>query len=83
MTSGQKIRLSNEIEKMLENNNVYGICVPVDDFFEIEISWGDWKHEHAKTDWIMMEAGFRVVDVFVTEDDGSDCYSAVHRYERV
>ena len=33
----------------------------------IDISWGDWKHDHARLKW-------------VTEENGSDCYSATHYF---
>lgn len=46
-----------------------------------EIEWGDWKHEHGYCDWIMQENGFRKVGEQITEEDGSDCYSAVHFYK--
>lgn len=43
---------------------------------EIEISWGDWKHDHARVKWIMKEHGYTMVEEEETETDGSDCYSA-------
>lgn len=45
-----------------------------------EISWGDWKHDHLRADWAMQEAGFTCVGQEITEEDGSDTYSAVHNY---
>ncbi len=47
----------------------------------IGITWGDWRHDHANADHIMETAfGFKVIDETVTEEDGSDTYSAVHTY---
>lgn len=47
----------------------------------VNISWGDWKHEHLRADWIIREAfGVECIGTEVTEEDGSDCYSAIHRY---
>ena len=49
------------------------------------IEWGDWKHDHHYLDYVMAELGYSVYKVDVTEEDGSDCYSALHyyRYENV
>ena len=44
------------------------------------VEWGDWKHEHHYLDYVMGELGFSVYKVNITEEDGSDCYSAVHYY---
>ena len=47
----------------------------------IEIEWGDWKHDHRNADYIMETAfGYKVENETVTEEDGSDTYSAVHTY---
>lgn len=46
----------------------------------ISIDWGDWKHEHGYCDYLMTQLGYIVVSQHVTEEDGSDCYSADHYY---
>ncbi len=46
----------------------------------VDISWGDWKHDHIYADIKMREAGYFPVSEEVTEEDGSDCYSAIHYY---
>lgn len=46
----------------------------------IEIHWGDWKHEHLRATFLMGKLGFVQYDEYVTEEDGSDCYSANHFY---
>lgn len=48
---------------------------------EVHIEWGDWKHEHGALNQIMNLNGFRQVEERVTEEDGSDCYSAIHTYQ--
>lgn len=47
-----------------------------------EISWGDWKHEHLRADWLVQYylPALKYSAVDTTEEDGSDCYSAIHRY---
>lgn len=46
----------------------------------VDINWGDWKHEHARVDWLVRELGGTCEKVEVTEENGSDCYSASHYY---
>lgn len=62
----------------------------VDETFDgrlcIDISWGDWKHDHLFVDELVQqffaEKGLGVkVEKDVTLSDGSDCYSALHMYE--
>lgn len=51
-----------------------------------EIVWGDWKHVHAYTNQLMeavlKENNISLLDTHetVTEQDGSDCYSANHYF---
>lgn len=52
----------------------------------ISIHWGDWKHEHNYADYLVrkffMDKGLGIeTDVDVTEEDGSDTYSAEHYYQ--
>ncbi len=47
----------------------------------ISVQWGDWKHDHLALDKIAEEATHPVmIDKVVTEEDGSDCYSADHYF---
>lgn len=51
---------------------------------EIQINFGDWKHGHLFCDYWMEETFKKYhmtkLNEIVTEEDGSDCYSARHRY---
>ena len=44
------------------------------------ISWGDWKHEHLACEHMMKRLGYHQVQEVITEDNGSDCYSAEHLF---
>ena len=47
----------------------------------IEITWGDWKHDHAFVDYIMRELGLTTkFGEETTEEDGSDTYSSIHYF---
>lgn len=48
---------------------------------KVLITWGDWKHEHARADYVVAGIGGSLLWAYVTEEDGSDCYSAVHKYQ--
>ena len=49
--------------------------------FSLHIPWGDWKHSHGRTDYIMSLFGFSSLYESMTEEDGSDTYSAYHYYK--
>ena len=57
--------------------DIFEVCSNV---IGIEVSWGDWKHDHAYLDYIMGELGYRKIEDKITEQDGSDCYSSIHIY---
>ena len=69
----------NENGLSVESVNQY-LNLPV---VEIAIFWGDWKHEHGRLKYLMREKFEKENCYFgqeVTEENGSDCYSAVHRF---
>lgn len=58
-----------------------------DNEIQMEILWGDWRHDHIRAKFLvnqfMRTLGHTVAiphDV-VTEQNGSDCYSAIHTWE--
>lgn len=46
----------------------------------VSISWGDWKHEHLWARDLMSYLGYVEIGSKVTEEDGSDTYSAEHYF---
>jgi len=73
----------DRIERILAENDVWvgeiydHTSLPVT---AVEVNWGDWKHDHARVDYILGECGFTKMTEHVTEEDGSDCYSSIHYY---
>lgn len=74
-----------EVQAILNDNHVFAeayqhrelpiICV--------DIRWGDWKHSHLRADVLLMDKlGLECVAKEVTEENGSDCYSAIHYYRK-
>ena len=70
----------------LKENNIFGdVYIDVNNEIGIricvEITWGDWKHDHLRVDFLMKEKfNPKFVCTDITEQDGSDTYSAIHRY---
>lgn len=48
----------------------------------VSVEWGDWKHSHAYLDKLMERLGYTKIHENVTEQDGSDCYSADHYFTK-
>lgn len=72
-----------KIYDLIKENHLFGeIVEEKENMIAIEISWGDWKHDHLRLNWIMQEnfPEIKKIDTFTTEEDGSDCYSAIHYF---
>jgi len=78
--------LMDKVENALREKNVFAdVYRGYDDFnrevMKIDISWGDWKHEHLRAKWVVEDVlgiNVRRWDETVTEEDGGDVYSATH-----
>lgn len=70
------------IQKYLDDHELWGEVSVDDDTVYVEINWGDWKHEHLRCEYLMNKLGYSQEYVDVTEEDGSDCYSAIHTYKK-
>lgn len=46
----------------------------------VHIDWGDWSHSHRWCVTLMGYLGYTEIGNRVTEEDGSDCYSAEHYF---
>ena len=76
------MRIEEQIRKHLEDNKLFADEIRLyDDAVEVDISWGDWKHEHLRCNFLMSELGCENWGEATTEEDGSDCYSATHVYK--
>ena len=77
-------KLQEKVENLLRDNKVYSYELDFDldndRVVYIELEWGDWKHDHLSLKWLMEENGFTQAGEEVTEEDGSDCYSAIHTF---
>lgn len=72
-----------EVEDYLRDNRLYVDVYPYRSdmpVVDVDIHWGDWKHEHLRAKWLLGEIGLKLIGSTVTEENGSDCYSAVHHF---
>ena len=74
--------VAEKVQKLLDSEHVYADVWPSNQGLPaciVSIHWGDWKHDHARAKWLCEEHGGYTISSVVTEEDGSDCYSAEHR----
>ena len=71
-----------QITRFLKDNLCYPDCVYTNSegVTSVDISWGDWKHEHLWCRDLMGYLGYIETGEEETEEDGSDCYSAIHYF---
>ena len=72
-----------ELYQYLRTKNCYYEIYETEDGFVISVDWGDWKHDHRYLEYIMGELDYILVDKKITNEDGSDCYSADHYYKKM
>ena len=71
---------TSRISQFLYDNGVDGEVSSSDNKVYVYISWGDWKHDHMWCQELMRYLGYKRVSFDVTDEDGSDCFSAEHTY---
>lgn len=70
-----------KLQTYLKDNNLYyDYIYETDETFIIGIEWGDWKHEHLYLNHLMNKLGLQYKNCVVTDENGSDCYSAEYEY---
>jgi len=78
--------LQKYIDKETGRPQTFFVDETFDDRLVISINWGDWKHEHGYADYLVkkffMDKGLGIeVEEEITDEDGSDTYSADHYYD--
>lgn len=72
-----------DIERIIADN---GLCYDwwfyseTDGIVEFNVEWGDWKHDHVWLNNVMRKNSWYLLKEFVTDEDGTDSYSSIHRY---
>ena len=76
-------KVCEKVEKKLNDDMIWACVFPHGHdmpVIDVEINWGDWKHDHWRARYLIEQMGYIHLNTVVTEEDGSDCYSAVHRF---
>lgn len=76
--------VADQLEQHFRNNRLWVDELhynEVKDCIEYDINWGDWKHEHLRSKWLLEELFKKLgivahINSHTTEEDGSDNYSA-------
>lgn len=81
----EKTEMVKEVTEILNKGELYDSIVDAtnDDKVVVNLFWGDWKHEHLWLKHLMAENGYEHLSEEVTEENGSDCYSAEHVFRKV
>lgn len=72
---------ADKIQEIIRKNNLRGdVEEQSESVVTVDIRWGDWKHEHGRLRYLVGQEmpELKKVESYTTEDDGSDCYSAIH-----
>lgn len=76
--------IEKQVCEFLNACNWYHDVYTYNGLLAIEIIWGDWKHDHLAVDELVEKAfGLTCISKVTTEEDGSDCYSAIHYYKKI
>lgn len=75
--------LVKKIQEALRANQMYhSVYQTYEGEIAIEVSWGDWKHDHLCLDLLLKETfNLDCIRNETTEEDGSDTYSSIHYYK--
>lgn len=75
---------TTEIQNYLQEHKIYAeVAETNQNEIVVSIEWGDWKHDHLYCVELMKEKGYEHLYERVTENDGSDTYSAEHYFKEV
>ena len=76
----QKSSLEEKVRELFKENKLPYEWSVFDGEVYVSVNWGDWKHDHRYLEYVMEQNNFKCVSSLVTEEDGSDCYSADYTF---
>ena len=71
--------LEDKIYNIFKENELNYDYSVIGDNIEIEVYWGDWKHDHRRLENIMANNGFMCINEHITDSD-EDCYDAEYTF---
>lgn len=77
------IEIELKVAKVFKDNDLhYEYGVNPKGEVNVEVHWGDWKHDHLHLAYVMEHNGFtKVGEMPFGEPTGDDTYSATHVYK--
>ena len=74
--------IEQDIKKIFKENDLnYEWDANTDGTIDVDVVWGDWKHDHLYLRHVMTKNGYTQVYEMVTEEDGDDAYSSIHTFK--
>lgn len=73
----RRYKASEAIQSLLDQNQIWATCEPCDFGVRVSIE-GDWKHDHLRARYLLIDAGYDYRGEVPTEDTGEDYYPADH-----
>lgn len=86
MQEALNIDVEGKLNNFLNDNKLYPEVWREGNNIYVSIHWGDWKHEHLRLQYLVTEfskandINIEHIDTQITEEDGSDTYSAIHTF---
>ena len=71
-----------DVKRIFNENKLYydWEVDPKNGHVEINVERGDWKHDHGFLIYLMHKNHYRLIDRNITEENGSDCFSAQYTF---
>ena len=71
-----------EVMKIMRQNRLYfEAWSEAKNIVAVEVIWGDWKHDHARLNWLVTKSlNVKKIGEKLTDEDGSDTYSSIHKF---
>lgn len=74
--------IEQDIKRIFKKNELnYEWWTNSDGTIDVDVVWGDWKHDHLYLRHVMRENGYIQLYEMVTEEDGDDAYSSIHTFK--
>ena len=87
MQESLNINVEGKLNNFLNENDLYPELWREGNNIYVSIHWGDWKHDHLRLHYLVNEfnkandINIEHINTQITEEDGSDTYSAIHVFE--
>jgi hypothetical protein len=75
--------MNKEVQKIFKDNDLhYEWWESPNGNINVNVEWGDWRHDHWFLEYVMRQNGYIQIDSIITEEDETDAYSAKHIFKK-